>query len=326
MILNPDESQRLKFIRTIAVWLIIITHISKEYEMNLGQWTNTGVQVFLVISGFLSGQKEIYNWNDWFRCRFRRLIPSYYTILIITAVGYWFFLHINIVDTRFIAHFSTIHFLLFPGCPIWGGHLWYITAIVVCYCIFPFLYRTKEMYFPYFLFFIFVAVPFALILVCYKYKAVIPYRLSADIYSFIAGFAIAKIFATKPAGYLTPLSIFMSFLLIALKETAILNNYWNQLFIKELIFVIAPWIKFSLGISIFFLFYSPVFNKLSYINIVNFIDKYSYEIYLSHKNFILGPLSLLHMTQIRSFNIVIALFLSITLAVFIQKITIKIVR
>ncbi len=282
-------------------------------------WTNTGVHVFLVMSGYLMGQMDIDKWGIWFKRRFVRLIPAYYTILVMTAIAYWLFLNENIVDNRFVMHFSTLHFLFFPGYDYWGGHLWYITSIVLCYSVFPILYKAKQMPFAVFVIFILFITPLILYLVCTR--TILPYRLSGDIYAFVVGFAIAHLFKYKPPFYLTVLSIFLTVMIIAFQKIAILNNSWSLSYVNTAVNYIWIWIKCLCGVSIFLLFYSPIFNKMSHNKLVDFIDKYSYEIYLSHKNFILGALSLLYVTQIQAVNIIIAILCSLLCAVFLQRIT-----
>jgi len=322
MTFNRDESQRIKLIRTIAVCLIVVTHISQEYKTGIEEWTNTGVQIFLIISGFLLGQKRPEKWGTWFRDRFIRLIPSYYAILILTAGFYGIFLGTNIINLQFISHFSMLHFLIFPEYPVWGGHLWYITAIVICYGLFPLLCKIRDMPLTYFLLFVLFAAP---ALAVFFRHTPFPYRLSADIYAFIAGFAAARLFGTKIPSYATAISLGISFSALCLRG-AVLSVATDQSFVNEIMYFAMSWIRVSLGFSLFLIFYSPVFNRLAYMKFADFTDKYSYEIFLSHKNFILGPLSLLHISPIQPLNVAAAVILSVLLAVFIQKTSNRISR
>lgn len=318
MKLDPDESQRIKLIRTIAVCLILMTHISQEYKTGIEEWTNAGVQIFLIISGFLLGQKHVEKWGTWFQDRFIRLIPSYYTVLMLTAAGFGIFLNTNIVNIQFAVHFSTLHFLIFPEYPVWGGHLWYITAAVLCYCLFPLLCKIRYMPPAYFLPVIFFVMPG--LLAVFFYKTPFPYRLSADIYSFVTGFAAARLFGVKIPPYAAVVSLCISFTAICLRQT-VLSVWTDQASVNEIMYLAMPWIKVSLGLSLFLVFYSPVFIRPAYIKFINFTDKYSYEIFLSHKNFILGPLSLLHISPIQALNVTAAVALSVVSAVFVHKIS-----
>lgn len=56
------ESKRLvaiSAVRLIAMVMIIACHILQYYKLELAWWLNVGVQIFLIISGFLSGIKTI---------------------------------------------------------------------------------------------------------------------------------------------------------------------------------------------------------------------------------------------------------------------------
>ena len=65
--------------------------------------------------------------------------------------------------------------------------------------------------------------------------------------------------------------------------------------------------------------YSFEFLGVFKLKIISFLDRYSYEIYLSHYMFILGPLSLLHLSGITALNISIAITSGLLLAFVLKK-------
>lgn len=69
---------------------IVICHILQTFDNNYAWVFNVGVQVFLVLSGFLYGHKHIDDWKKWFIARFKKIyIPCLLfasLILIINAV------------------------------------------------------------------------------------------------------------------------------------------------------------------------------------------------------------------------------------------------
>lgn len=85
MLFSESQSQRIRFIRFIAIGLIITTHISQELKSDLAQITNTGVQMFLVLAGFLQGQAQAIQWKKWAWKRLIRILPPFYIILVVTA-------------------------------------------------------------------------------------------------------------------------------------------------------------------------------------------------------------------------------------------------
>lgn len=322
MAFNTSQSQRLKFIRSVAVCLILMSHISKEYVMGLEQWTNIGAQMFLAISGFIFGQLTQVEWKKWVLRRVRRIIPSYYIILFMTAILYCLFASRNIVDLQYIVHFTTLHFLVFPNYPFWGEHLWYITAIVLCYVIFPVLFVSKRLNILIFLFIYFIVVPSLLLIVFYKTS--MPYRLSGYIYCFILAFAVAHFFRDKPPAYLGILLASLSLIMTFGEQVAIQNKYWHSSLLQTSVYLLYPW-KYSVyGLAAFLLLYLPAFDKLSNNIVVDFLDKYSYEIYLAHKNFILGTLSLLYISSYTLFNVLVAIVCSLLFAFIVNKMALAI--
>lgn len=297
--------------------LIVVTHIFQEYKIQFAGYTNIGVQMFLVISGFLMGQADTISWKKWTLRRILRIIPSYYIILLMTAIAYWLFLNKNIVDAQFLLHFSTLHFLFFPNYPFWGGHLWYITAIALCYLSFPILVFTRRLNKIAFLLLYLVLIP--IFLASIFYKTAMPYRLCGDIYCFIAGFAGTTLFKRKIPNLFTAATLIIAIVIVTFHIIFAQNNYWNIYMINQLFKLLWPWERCMCGVSLCVLFYLPVFNILKNNAILNFIDKYSYEIYLSHKNFILGSLSLLYISKYLAINLVVALSSSLICAFIVAK-------
>jgi peptidoglycan/LPS O-acetylase OafA/YrhL len=316
---SAGQYQRLKLIRCVALGLIIVTHTSQEYGSSLGQITNTGVQMFLVLSGFVLGQAATIEWKKWFGRRLTRLLPAYYIVLAITALAYWLILDINIADLQFFAHFTTLHFIFFQNYPFWGGHLWFITAIMICYAIFPALFISRKLGNYKFLSFYLAVVPLALPVLFYLIR--VPYRLCGDIYSFIVGFMIARLYKQNPPINLTILFVLLSGIVMTGEFLSVHNRYWNVPDVQTAIKLLWPWKKCLYATTLCLLLYLPVFDRLAGGAGVNFIDKYSYEIYLFHKMFFLGPLSLLHVSGIPPLNISIAIVSALLCALAVHKTT-----
>lgn len=50
--------------------------------MELAWWFNVGVQIFLCVSGFLYGQKEIGDIVDFYKKRIKKILVPYYLVLL----------------------------------------------------------------------------------------------------------------------------------------------------------------------------------------------------------------------------------------------------
>lgn len=63
MEITKTESSILIYIRVMAMISIVACHILQAYNNHWAYVLNIGVQVFLVLSGYLYGHKYIDNWN-----------------------------------------------------------------------------------------------------------------------------------------------------------------------------------------------------------------------------------------------------------------------
>jgi peptidoglycan/LPS O-acetylase OafA/YrhL len=136
--------------------MIVLCHIIGYYTFIpghgfLNEVFNVGVYTFLAISGWLYGTKTIAHFGSWFRARcLTLLLPA----LILNAA---------VLTADFLAGMrhdllsSTIHLLnlhglgfLWPGLyryfheiPVLGP-LWFLTVIMLCYCMIPLLQRLRS--------------------------------------------------------------------------------------------------------------------------------------------------------------------------------------
>ena len=101
----------------------------------LGQVFNIGVQLFFILSGFLTGYKGIQRpYAAWYRKRARRIYIPYWLFLISLA-GIHLVRGMNICNTDWL--------LLWIGAQgsnvgVWGaGQTWFISALLLCYLTSP---------------------------------------------------------------------------------------------------------------------------------------------------------------------------------------------
>ena len=133
--MNLVKSNFISYLRVFSMILILLCHIVQEYDNLYIQMTaqifNLGVPIFIIISGYLYGNKEI---NDkytlWLIKRAKRiLIPLYvfmFYLLIVNLIQYnniqiknWLVYMFNIQGLQIYVHGAE--------------HLWYLTIIMVCY-------------------------------------------------------------------------------------------------------------------------------------------------------------------------------------------------
>jgi peptidoglycan/LPS O-acetylase OafA/YrhL len=134
----------IEFIRVAAMFMIIIDHILCRITFPgvalIIQVCNSGVFLFLFISGFLFGKKEIKNWCEWFKKRCLRIL-----------IPLWIFAAIDILIEYLLWHqFYPEHILLYAFnlqgikvATIGSINLWFVTLIMICYLITPLIQWVK---------------------------------------------------------------------------------------------------------------------------------------------------------------------------------------
>ena len=82
--ISKIEINIIRYIRSYALFSIIACHFLQVYNNKWAWVLNVGVQIFLAISGYLYGNKNIVDWSKWFKDKIKKLYIPYiiYIILI----------------------------------------------------------------------------------------------------------------------------------------------------------------------------------------------------------------------------------------------------
>ncbi len=128
--MNRDHS--ISAIRGISMLCIVLCHIMQYLNWELAWWFNVGVQIFLCISGFLYGKKEITQWGSFLKKGFKKILVGYYIVFLPVAFILYFIVGIA-------SRGQVLRGLLINGTVNGGEHLWFIPTILFCYCITVFL-------------------------------------------------------------------------------------------------------------------------------------------------------------------------------------------
>lgn len=114
---------------------IVSCHICQFYDLVAAWWLNVGVQVFLVISGYIFGLRPTPGAPvEWFAKRFRRIYVPYLLTLVLLIM-------MNLVfDGAVLGRHELLAALcLRSGSVPNGTHLWYVSVILLCYLVTPVL-------------------------------------------------------------------------------------------------------------------------------------------------------------------------------------------
>lgn len=291
--------------------MIIGCHIMQYYGNGLAWWFNVGVQIFLCISGFLYGQKNIDNVTCFYNKRLKKILIPYYLVFIPFGI-------IEFVFARDVFSIKDYAMGLVLCSTIKGAeHLWFIPTILMCYLITPLLqeYRNKCVEGKRtFVIFTVLGVIITSVLI-QGFTTFNP----AWICCYVIGYALGinengKYIREKVlmviAGIITfagnCLQIYCEYIAnIDFTGFGIIKNY-NHVMLGVFIFSLLKVIFEEVDLNEF-----DKFLKLS--------DEYSFEVYLVHQLLILGPFSLLALTGYSLVNILIMLLGVWVLAFMLKK-------
>lgn len=309
----------ISLLRMLSVFSIISCHIMQFYNNELAWWFNTGVQVFLLISGFLYSQKNI-KVKEFYKKNITKILFDYYIYLFIILFVYFLF------ERNYLNLSGIIRAVIGKGGGIKGlEHMWFISTIIICYFLTPFLQKLKnEIKNKFFLF-----ISFFILILCIEPS---PYFPGTWINCYIIGYLFG-IFSFNEK-YKTIFNKISFFILIVGIITNIFQIYLqyslNIRYETKIEFLLYRYNKILLALVILIVFVNHLKKYKSKNKLIQYIyiymDKYSYDIYLTHHIYILGPFSILNFSAFKGkiLGIVIVFLLStssgVVLSILCEKI------
>ena len=282
------------------------------YDLELAWWFNVGVQIFLCISGFLYGQKNIDSVTDFYNKRLKKILIPYYLVFILFGIAEFIFAR----DVFSIKDFAMGLILcsIIKG----AGHLWFIPTILMCYLITPLLQGYRNKYVKEKRTIVVFTVLGAIItsVLIQGFTTFNP----AWICCYVIGYALGM---NEKDEYISEKVLMIIAGIIAIAGNAI-QIYCD--YIADIDFtgfgIIKNYNHVMLGVFIF-LILKVIFEKVNLNRIRKLLklsDVYSFEVYLVHQLLILGPFSLLALTRFSSVNILIMLTGVFILALLLKKV------
>ena len=285
----------ISFIRMLSMLSIIACHICQYYDNEWAWWLNVGVQVFFILSGYLYGNKDIVEPIAWIKLQFIKIL----VFLVPIIIAYLF------VAPELLGVFSVIG-SLFTVSTIKGiGHLWFVSAILFCYLVTPYLTAFRN-YILQKTLIKQVCLIFALFLVITIVGVWTNSFFPGNICCYMLGFFIS-VFAKKYGSRVINISFFLSILpCIASNAIFIFLKYFKGIDMQGSFSHITSYSHMFLALTIV----TPLmilFKNIKYYKVFEWSDDYSYEVYIVHQLFILSPFTLLTFTSNYFLNILIVL-------------------
>lgn len=89
MVLTERERVALTYIRVLAMVSIVVCHLFQGFGLyHYSSVFNVGVQVFLILSGFLYGSKIVSDWKGFLLGRIKKLYLPTIIVLIVFVGAY----------------------------------------------------------------------------------------------------------------------------------------------------------------------------------------------------------------------------------------------
>lgn len=254
---------------------IVACHLCQLYGLPAAWVLNIGVQVFLMISGWLYGLRpDFSDIRNWYAKRLIRICIPYWIILTLTLILNALFASRYISIREAILCISCIKSGLVPN----AAHLWYVSVMLLCYLLTPalsYLWRRKP----------WSIAPCCIALLCFGNQLVSEGIWCVD---YIIGFILGRLVREGvDERYVLSFTVFVAgsgslVLWIISLQTGVSVGTSLHLLGGPLLFSLF---RLLLGSER----YKPS-NSLR--SILRLNDSYSYEIYLVHQLLIIGDFSL----------------------------------
>lgn len=290
------KDSAISLIRIISMLFIIICHVGQYYgSAAIGQLFNVGVPIFLFISGFLYGKKDIHTWVNWGKKRWISLmIPCYVWLLLLVITG--LLTHIEVINGQscwlVLLNLQGISFLIDTA--NWAqmsgglGHLWFLTALMLCYACLPLLQKAL----PWILTRTKGVLTF-LILVAFIIKCICDYTVGIHL-GYLLTFSIGYFWSKRwsmPSSRTIVVWCCIAIASCALRVSG--KILWDDTFLYNKVIVYIS--QTLLAICIFQILYwlhSTCRRKTPYIVVwggaSQYIDKLTFYIYITHYIFLTG--------------------------------------
>ena len=314
----------ISYLRVLAVISILLCHLvvesSNPYVQMTGQFFNIGVEIFFIISGFCFGlQGEIKDSLKWYNKRLKRIFIPYWIFFIAIALIYMVKgLKINILN-----YITCLFGVQGAVVGVQGAdHTWFITSLLICYIVTPIIsafYCTlsqdkKKLYLIVFI--QAIIIPLFLVLIpCRSF-----YTVGVNIPFYMAAYCIGRDFynysMNKKAGMGFLIVMILAFVIRLIGKATIDGTKIYDCIIVIFTQYIAAFCILGLFVTIF--------RNIKKSKLIDIICGISFEIYLYHYMFIVGPVSLMKITNSYVINCVIVIAITVLVSYTLNKFSIKI--
>lgn len=306
--------------------MILMCHFTAQSSSSIlnmsSQFFNIGVEIFIILSGFLFGTRsgEIYKEpRTWYRKRLQRIYIPYEIFILILSV-----VHI----LRGISIFKLDWLWLMLGLQgsvvgvLGAEQTWFITPLLICYAITPLLDKFMSLVKSKYLITVSVCIFTVLPLIWSCFKEPWIHTLLSLVSYYCLAYILGHFFDSIS---ITPkMTIFAFFIMCC----SFMLRFLIRHFFDGTVLYDSLTVGYTQTISAFciFLIFAFLFHDKKPIKLVTFISNISFEIYLIHYMFCVGPARLFDLTPYWALNCLIVLGITIIIAFIINKTSNSIIK
>lgn len=276
----------IELVRVVAMFMIIFDHmllpINLPCKSIISQFLNSGVYIFIILSGYLAGKKVITDWKSWYIKKIKRIMIPYWIVIGICLI------YESIYTQSFNWKIWIVHILNVQG--IFGtayttNPLWFVTLIMILYLITP-IYQWIEQKFRKWLKVILAVLIILQIILAYTTDVGLQYghNLSwciAAITGYGIGYFSTKVDLKKIS--CKKIILFTIFTVAILGVAMAARAMLDQQPIYDKVIAYDSMMIMSLDIALIVYFIGKFINRERILILISGLDKISYEFYLIHE-------------------------------------------
>lgn len=280
----------IQITRIVAMIMIIVCHLVQEFDNKYIQMTsqffNVGVFIFIFISGYLYGTKNIDNPKKWIWHRLTKImIPVY--IFMIFIFGLEIFVQHNFGVKYLFIYLFDLQFIF--GGVLGAQHLWFLTVIMICYFITPILYKNKKKLLDNYKV---ILLAIAILAIGLAYVEEKLGRTFFYILLYVSAYVYRNMNTNKDKSKILLMLSIIALFAIRIVARAFLDGtfFYNTIIVCST--------QILLTYNIYWLL-NEIFKNIEIEKnaIINHLDTISYYVYITHIMFMTGPIRTMGMTE-----------------------------
>ncbi len=305
--LTNQESIFVSYARVLAMFFIVACHILQAFESDWAFVLNVGVQMFFFISGFLYGRKDKLEVGQFFKSRLEKVYLPYVLYTAIAVATMCLVLGLSVTWQQILCYLFNIQG--FIKNPIAGlNHLWFLSVLMVGYLLTPIVRKALNRN-------RLVTIACLIVIQLIEYLWLQKkYAMFTWIMLYLLGiiFGSADFKYAKRIGALSIPATTILLLLLPSVSSFTLPKY-------------SVWLHVFLAVSVLAVIYMATNLFLKYYNSeprwIKWVDSHSYEIYLTHHLYILGPCSLLFLSDCKILGVVLVILCTIVSSIVLKQLS-----